>query len=388
LQGQHAELLPEFLRELARSGRRVPEDLLVALLEAGKRSDGLAELFLPVLAERGKWLARQNPDWHSLSPVGEEAAVWQTGTPGQRKAFLRRQRERDPAAARSLLTAVWDQESDKQRAEFLEQFVYGLSEADEPFLQNLQAQANRQAWARLPQKLLSRLPQSAYTQRAVAQTLPVLELRPGSLLRKEALVSELDAHALAEKVQLIPPSSWCRKFGKSAAELIALAKASKLKTGLLEAWVVAAAHFKEVDWAAALILEIPSHTKANELWQLLSSERKQAALIHLLRNHPNLAYDQPAAPYLLTCRFAWDLPLSETVLQVLGDYLRRDALAQAWAWRSLLSVTAAHLSAAYLPTALAEVGAALKPNAESFSTVNEFLTLLQFRYDMLQELHQ
>ncbi len=57
LQGHHAELLLEWLKTLGAAGRRVPEELLPALLEAGAARIGLRPALLPVLGRRGRWLA-------------------------------------------------------------------------------------------------------------------------------------------------------------------------------------------------------------------------------------------------------------------------------------------------------------------------------------------
>jgi hypothetical protein len=386
LQGQHAELLPECLTALANAGQRVPEELLIALLERGRSHAELAALLPPVLGERGRWLARQHPDGASILSQTDDETIWETGTLAQRKVWLRRLREREPARARELLQAVWEQEPAAARAVLLEQFEQGLSADDEPFLQTLAANKARQNWVAMALHLLGRLPESAHVQQAVAKAGSALELKPGGLLRKAALTTELHRDDLHTLLAAVPPSIWGRKWNKSATELVELAQSSKLPKTLLEAWRAAAARFKEADWAEALIPTAPQ--QAHELWQTLPPARQQAVLLRLLREHPSLAYDAPATPFLTACPGPWPRELGQAVLDVLRHHVQRDQLELAWSWRGLLSATACRLSPDRLAITIGELSALLKPTAVSFEAANEFLTLLQFRYDMLQELHQ
>jgi hypothetical protein len=383
LEGHYAELLPELLTVLARTGQRVPEELLTALLERGRGKEELLALLPPVLGARGLWLARQHSAWQYILNQTEDEAVWETGTLAQRKAWLRRLRERDPARARELLQAVWEQEPAAARAALLEQLEHNLSTSDEPFLQALAESKARQNWVTLAQSLLARLPESALVQRAIEQAWPALELKTGGLLRKETFTSELDHDDLSKLLTAVPPSTWSRKWNKSPAELIALANGSKLRVPLLNAWLAAAARFGEVAWAAELIVEAPQ--RGDELWRVLSSAQQQAVLLRLLQKHPTLLYDAPATPYLARCYGTWTSELSQVVLDVLRRHLQRDELAQAWAWRSTLNAIATQLAPASLAAVLTEMSKLLAPTAASFDAVNEFLTLLQFRHDMLQE---
>src|SRR5689334_10200064 len=63
LGGEHGEVLPEWLAAAAQAGKRAPEEWLPGLLHAGKTQTHLRGLILPVLGQRGLWLAAQNPDW-------------------------------------------------------------------------------------------------------------------------------------------------------------------------------------------------------------------------------------------------------------------------------------------------------------------------------------
>jgi len=61
LGGEYPELLPEWLTQVAATGKRAPEELLPPLLELGRMRQDLRQSILPVLGARGRWLAAQSP---------------------------------------------------------------------------------------------------------------------------------------------------------------------------------------------------------------------------------------------------------------------------------------------------------------------------------------
>ena len=60
---QHADLLPELLALLDAAGQRVADEMLPHALAHGARIPRVRPALLPVLGERGRWLAAINPDW-------------------------------------------------------------------------------------------------------------------------------------------------------------------------------------------------------------------------------------------------------------------------------------------------------------------------------------
>ncbi len=61
--GEYPQLLPEWLQAVAVAQRRVPEEALPDLLDFGQARRELHEAISGVLGQRGRWLARLNPDW-------------------------------------------------------------------------------------------------------------------------------------------------------------------------------------------------------------------------------------------------------------------------------------------------------------------------------------
>jgi hypothetical protein len=72
--------LDELLIELARKERLVPPTLLPDLLTWGKRSKQRRALLVPVVGERGHWLAQHNPEWKNALRVEAAEGAEQAGT--------------------------------------------------------------------------------------------------------------------------------------------------------------------------------------------------------------------------------------------------------------------------------------------------------------------
>lgn len=77
LGGEHDDLLPEALALLASRGLRLRHMLLPSLLAA--RSVPLRRALLPVVGERGRWLARFNPGWGWVLSMDVEAVPEKDG---------------------------------------------------------------------------------------------------------------------------------------------------------------------------------------------------------------------------------------------------------------------------------------------------------------------
>src|SRR5215204_1534138 len=136
LWGEFKEVLPEWLASLGRAGLRVPEEHLPALFDKANKERALRSLVVEVMGGRGRWLAAQNPAWSWASAdLGPDA--WETGGLEERLSLLRSLRAKDPRGARELLLSTWKSEYAKDRESFLKALHVGLSEEDEPFLNEL-----------------------------------------------------------------------------------------------------------------------------------------------------------------------------------------------------------------------------------------------------------
>src|SRR5262245_363534 len=274
LRGEYQPLLPEWLAKVAAAGQRAPEELLPPLLELGRMQERLREAILSVLGARGRWLAAQNPDW-DYAAGGLDETLWEAGGRERRLSFLAEMRRRDATRARELLASSWEQESPKDRADFLPVFECGLSLDDESFLESA-LDDRRKEVRRAAADLLTRLPESALRQRMLERVRPLLTFKLNRLRRKTIEIRLPEAcdkamqrdgvepkpyyHGVGEKawwlqqmLGSIPPQVWSRESGWTISELIEVAGRSDWKSMLIEGWSQAARLCRDVEWADALI---------------------------------------------------------------------------------------------------------------------------------------
>lgn len=167
----------------------LPRAVLPVALAAGARQVALRSVLLPVLGQRGRWLAAQNPEWAYAAgatpapDAPEELRSWQEATHADRLAWFARARASDPAAARDLLQSSLGELPAKERLDFVLTLGAALGADDAPLLEPLLKDRSRDV-RHVAARLLATLPHSAHAQRLVAWIAPLLTARRG-LLRQE-----------------------------------------------------------------------------------------------------------------------------------------------------------------------------------------------------------
>ena len=306
LGGEFMGVLDEWLGLAAARGVRVPEELLPALLAAGR---GRSDAVLAVAGERGRWLGRVDETWALGVGVGDD--IWRTGTIEARRSWLRRERKGDAAAARLALEQTWGEEDPRARSALLGELATELSLGDEPFLEAA-LDDRRQEVRAAAADLLSRLPESQLARRMTERAKPLLRIGRGVRARLEAeLPEELDDAAARDIVLVKPPrgtgerawwltqilaatplSLWERELERRPAELVSLPVANKLAAAVHAGWSHAAARQLAPAWAEALLPEtwdarlitaLPRDVGERQVQQALTDPRAQAALDELER---------------------------------------------------------------------------------------------------------
>ena len=318
LGGDFGGVLDEWLGLARRRGVRVPEELLPVLLDhaRGQRRAGV----LTVAGERGRWLAALDEGW-SWAAAGEDA--WRTGSLEVRRAWLREQRERDPAAGRTALEEAWGEEEPRARGPLLAELRAGLAPEDEDFLEAV-LDDRRQEVRATAAELLARLPGSRLGERMAERARPLLRVARGLRTRLEAQLPEaLDAAATRDLVLTRPPrgtgerawrlhqivaatplSLWGRELREEPAELVAMPVRDSLRELLHAAWATAAARQGDTTWAAALL----SATWDPQLVEVLAPEAVEAEL--------HRAIDAAGAdPVLAALRHPYGLELSRELVR-------------------------------------------------------------------------
>lgn len=349
---------------LAAARRRLPTALLPQALELGRRSLALRAALLPVLGERGRWLAAQRVEWQYAAGApapAHDVSHWTDGTLEQRRALLAHEREADPAAARERLQRALPELPAKERAELVTALATGLGADDEALLDTVRADRSREV-RQAALALLLRLPQAAHPRRAAAR-MAALMTHERVLLRKRWQIDapqaaaedwkadQLDAarpqhEPLGERawwlyqlVRQVPLRWWSGHTALSPAELLEWAAGTDWAEALLRGWRDVLFAAPDEAWCDALLDHWPKALRENPsaVLGLLSAARRERHLQRQLRDtkdtlHATVAQILAACPAGETLSPDTSQLLVERVVERAGqlneDYALRGQLAE------------------------------------------------------------
>ena len=411
LDGEFREVLREWLVAMAQARKRVPEELLPALLDQGSIDPALRGEIVAVMGRRGEWLAAQNSIW-AYATQRDEKEVWETANDHERLLLLDRLRTVEPDKARELIATSWAQEAAKHRVFFLEKFANGLNSADEPFL-NEALQDRSVDVRRAARRLLARLP-SEFSRRLQKLADQVLSFRKPLIGKARIEVTlpedpiawlkandiEIDspprnaaqsvgpkAWALKEMISLVPLAHWTERWQKPPLEIIRAGDESEWRESFALGFVAAAQRFRNPDWIEALISftsNDPQHPPLAELAAFLPAPRLEALIMQTLKSSAaELTDAHPAFRLLIVHRSAWSDQLSRTVVTAVKKRIERgkDNVAD-WHTKAALRQFAQYVS----PALYDELAAGWPTQSDSWSSwakgVDAFQSLLAFRRDM------
>lgn len=294
--------------QLASVRHRLPHALLPAALDAGRRSLALRPALLPVLDQRGLWLAAQRDEWRYAAGADAQSPDeqrWTDGSMEQRREFLQRERERDPARGRQRLTASLDELPAKERADLLAVCVAGLGPEDEALLDSLRADRSREV-RQVACQLLLRLPDAAHPRRAAARLASLLR-HERVLLRKRWQIEAPAAEApdwkadniesarpkhetlgerawwLYQLVRQVPLGWWTRHTELDPPALIAWALDGDWAEALLRGWRDVLLAAPEADWCEAFLERWPAKHLRDDTASVLALLPPAARERHWLR---------------------------------------------------------------------------------------------------------
>ncbi|MBP0005721.1 MAG: hypothetical protein J7642_18720 [Cyanobacteria bacterium SBC] len=407
-----AELLPPCWALAAKTGVRLPDELLPALLDLGKTHRNLRSIVISALGRRGRWLARQNPRWDYATTLPDTTQIdrsWQLGTTTTRLFLLQRLRETQPSRGRDLLASTWNQDKATDRSEFLKTFAVGLSDADEPFLEAALDNKSKQVRA-IAADLLARLPNSALCQRTLARIRQSIEIRQrGNRLDlnvtlpkscpKAALRDGIDSKKLKkakdlgersgwllQQLALVPPRVWSVEI--SPQKLVERASQSDWKPLLLEGWAVATTRHPDVSWAEALletVEDIPANLcdaddRNRALLASLSIERREDFVLrHWFDRSQPLGKSHPTLSLLQACCHPWRDPFARSIVDRFCREIATGKDNYNWALRSTFQTFAYRISPNLLPEVANQLTTVTPPGSYWEQTVNDFLDILTFR---------
>ncbi len=418
LEGQFPQLLSEWLEKAAIAGQRVPEMLLPSLLDKGRQQRELRSPILPVLGQRGRWLAAKNPDWNYAVALTTEVD-WETGTPSARLLYLQDLRSHNPDRAIELLRSTWKQETAGDRAKFLEIFRIGLSMADEPFLEDGLGDRSKEV-RRVAVDLLASLPDSRLCRQVTEHTCRYLsferevpslhvqlpdhldetliqlgfELKPLSSVNNK--VGE-KGWWLLQMLGATPPSTWIEQSQMSPRQIVKLAQSHEWQNVLLDGFALAAKRQGNHEWLEEVIrvwfagqtsisrdgVLVDLGTEA--LVDALSGDRRDALLIDLLRVSHRSINDSLVIWLLRSSSQLWSFDLARLVLDELEEHLNNTKTFSNsdWELRSALKEFARFIPVS-LTSEVIQLRARLASDSHWMNSMNDLIALLEFRKEMSQ----
>jgi hypothetical protein len=399
LAGVHRALLPDWLAAADSRGLRVPEEHLPALLDLARWQRDLRDAVLPVIGERGRWLAAVNPDWsYAAGRTERPQRDWLTAPRDARPLLLARLRRSDAAAARGLLEQSWATEAPADRARLLEALADGLSIEDEPFVEAALADRRKEV-RRAAADLLARLPQSRLGARMADRLTPLIGVQQTDRGRfLVALPTAVDDEMARDGVVAKPPTGigertwwlhqvvaatpleWWAQFG-APPRVVELAICGEQADAMLKALTAAAISQRAAAWADALL----PFTGEDALIELLPKPRREQLMIELLDSVDRVDFPTTVSALLATPA-PWGSALSRSVVAFVGRLLA-DPLNPPSGY--LLRDTAPAIASAIDPAVVDEATELIPPpgaNAASARLGGSLVEMMRYRRDLLEEL--
>lgn len=335
--GTFKRALPEWLREIAASGKRVPAEAVVMMLELGRKNNKLRQLMIPILGERGKWLAEQTQsrDWYWLN-IQNIDEIWKTATQAMREEIINALRKINPDEAYRLVESVWDSETADMRYRYLNAFHEGLGANDLPLLERALSDYNKVR--KEASMLLSKIPVSTHIRQIVNYAKPFLylDVRNGDLVVQMDENRKIDAaaprgvsftHYISGPISLglmlshVPPQAWLRHFDLTPdAFLKAVNRNQRYANFLLEALIMAAFRFRDHVFADVLIDHTYNLSEQirNPLYIAVSRARLEQLAIKRLNQRSSLfSSNHPAVAFLYLLDAPWSQQLSKALVSCL-----------------------------------------------------------------------
>ena len=296
LHGPYRAVLGEWAQAFAATGRALPHEHLVAVLDLATADRELAVTLDAALGARGRWLAEHSPQW-GWARAGDVEERWQTGDRRERAHALRVLRSRDPAGARELLQSTWAQENGRDREAFLGTFSAGLSAADEALLEAA-LDGSQQAVRQTAARLLSALPGSALSRRMEARLRPLIDsgrrqlavAAPAELtddMRRDGITDKPPRRLarsswIVEQLTAAAPLSTWDDVDRSPRKVIGRKIADGMREVLLAGWAEAATRQREAAWAQELLRHEPG--RFGELLAVAGREHAEKLAIEQIRH--------------------------------------------------------------------------------------------------------
>lgn len=269
----------------------VVPDVLPVLLNKAVNHAWMQPLMADAGGRRGEWMRGFNPSWQSA--VASDDEIWETGTPAQRAACLRRWWVTDPGKAREMLVQTWTQENANGKVELLRQLDGAVMPGDAAWLEGLLGEKTQKVKEEVL-VLLAQIPGSTVVERnweiVRAGVYMKKERTLLGMVNKTSFVFDLKDPALLAGV---PPAYW--EAHLSANPMTILGYFQREDKKLLAFWAASIGRFRDKRWAEAFIAaEEGYYPEVVALWEgEWSLELARVVLKHTARQ----PYQYPATFY-------------------------------------------------------------------------------------------
>jgi len=418
LSGNYEAALSEFLSHLINNKKCIPPEMLPDLLDQCLTNPELWQKLRFTIGERGEWLIKQNSVWQSLTAVPQKIH-WETGSKDQRITLLKHLRKKETGKVIPIIKETWEEDSLKERTDFIETLKINLSKKDETFLENC-LDHNRKEIRRVAANLLTLLPNSKLGQRMFDRLKNLIILKKGAekklnleISLPENNIDELirdgidpsaqlykggiKASRLGQMVAIVPPTLWEAHFKKNTEETLQLFIQSNWSELILHALSEATIKHKNESWMEAILSfwlknhERPrwNNFKPKNLLEMLPAHLFNQLALESLKIKDNI-FDEnaPITEILKSSDHSWENELTLKVIQKMQDWIT-GASGDYW-------------SGWHLQTILKQAAYACNPNLyetlqKGWATnsyiwtswerdIENFLSILKFRKDMIEEL--
>lgn len=350
LDGEHVDLLGEWLALAEESGTRPPEEYIPMLLDRGKADPSIRQAIVRATGHRGAWLAARNPDWEYASP-NLDPNIWQNGTRSRRRELLVRIRRRSPDEGLALVSSTWNDETADTRLSLIQALAEGLCRNDEEFLER--ALDDERKEVRLSSlDLLSRIESSRLAgrmgercgrmvgfDRAADRFTIHLADQSDENERRDGLEGLSDRERFIRIAGAAPLKVWSEIAQGTPDDLVDWAGRSENGELLIMGWMAGALRKNQSDWAGAIVRAANGEERIagdEELILLIEPTERDRIVSQLVANRSKeLAPGDRLYRLLASLPAPWSADLGLMVLEVIA-HLSSDQTSAPWRWLMFL----------------------------------------------------
>ncbi|MEO1290187.1 MAG: DUF5691 domain-containing protein, partial [Chloroflexota bacterium] len=346
LNHSHEQLLPYWLDALHNHQQRIPNEMLPAILNYGRKQADHHHLLRNAIGERGQWLAQasNNKFWKWILQNEPDLKDSENGYIAWENYF-KRLRQQDPHYALQVIEAYWEKIDIYMQMAIMRSMQLDLNPEDEGFLmrtlQNPLLKDLVAGW-------LIELETSEFSRIARQQIGQILHLAPigkddtwvvdftwtKTFEGHPAHISKSQAVELCQIMgyqfepeiilEILPLSYWYDRYDVSPEILIQAASQASRPSIFYRIWANSAIQVSDGDFLFALAMTVKEHPNISFVKHLTQAQLIEAAT-YWLRSNPIFSLDHNATILLGAIETIWSHTLTEVFLDSLKAFFEKVA---------------------------------------------------------------